>query len=756
MISENIKAVAYEYVKMGLNITPCKFGDKKSLLEGWNNKTGTTTEDLDSWFNDYGDINLGLPLGSSSSLVMISVDGAKGQKELDRISKGELPPTLEFKTPSGGYRYLYKLPKGIETKIYRKRLGKEHEELAILSEDQQTLLPPSRNSNEESYEWAEGKDPSSIEVVDAPDWLIKLITKKSTLVPFNSNAKGVYQLGNIDAIYKNCSWFKQCIDETGSLSGKERFNCLTVINTCDNSEKNALEFLVNNPNYSKEKILKTLDEIKDKGYSPVSCSKIRSNFGGHCEGCTLGVGSPATLGRKKTEEELKAVGFIFEDGRIVGLNANKFAAYLNSRLEILYTDAGIFYMYSNNYWKYVDENYLSRICRDILHEFKPNFWTELRESNYMAALEREAIRISKLDSDRTKINLINGFFDLNTYEIMPHTPLIRSSHQLPINHDTYAKCPTFGTFLEDILGGDKELINLVQEMFGYCLTAETSAQKAFILYGRGSNGKSLLAEVLMNLVGKSNTSAVPLNELDNPFARYELVDKLLNLATENELSERGLNTTFFKSIVSGDAIQVEKKFEQSFMYQPICKLVFCLNNLPYSKDKSWGFQRRLIVIPFNRVFREDDPATQNYGELRDALLSELDGIFIWALEGLKRLKENKFKFSKSEAVNEALEDYKTEVNPYYNFVKEKLEQGDEEESITNETLSDTFKAWATKNGHKNLATASNQKIVREVRNVLLDIKIDIKYGDKVKVCGKRCTKKVRFKKGKSVHAERVA
>lgn len=579
----------------------------------------------------------------------------------------------------------------------------------------------------------------------------------STATPTYTNTKDNYSLGNIDLIQKQCPWFNHCKKNSSTLSEEEFYSCLTVISTCEKAEENAFEYSKNYPNCSQDEILDKLKIIKEKEYNPVTCTYIRENFGNHCESCNKCVGSPATLGRKKTREELEYAGFYYKaDGTLDGLNGNTFASFLLSRLKILFTEAGRFYMYSDNYWKYADENFLSRIFRNILHEFVPNYWRVGLESSYIEALKREAIRISKLDSDRTKINLINGILNLNTYTLMSHTPLIRSSFQLPIEFDVNAKCPTFEKFLDDIFQGDKELIALVQEMFGYCLTSETSAQKAFILYGRGSNGKSLLAEILMNLVGQINTSAVPLNELTNPFARYELVDKLLNLATENEVSEKGLDTTFFKSIVAGDAIQVEKKYEQGFMYQPFCKLVFCLNNLPYSKDKSWGFQRRLIVIPFNKVFREDDPNTKNYAELRDTLLSERDGIFRWSLDGLKRLRENKFKFSKSEAVNAALEEYKTEVNPYYNFVKEKLEQGDDDDSITNETLSNLFKEWADKNGHKNLATASNQKIVREVRHVLLDIKFDIQYGDKVKVGGKRCTKKVRVKKGEIVTSERVA
>lgn len=758
MINEDIKIAAYDYVERGWNIIPCGFKSKSPIITGWNTKEVFTTKaDIDKWSNEHGDFNLGIPLGKGNSFVAIDVDGKKAMNELHKVSKGELPQTLEFTTPGGGYRYIYKLPEDIQTKPWRKTLAGNHEELSFMAQGQQTILPPSIHTNGGIYEWVDGKDPASIEIEEAPQWLLKLITKDEKQMSSNHGSGGIYSKGNIDNIYSQCKWFKHCKDDSRTLSQDEWFKSLTVINTTENSEENAIEYSRDYSTFSESETLEKLKYINDKNYRPVSCSNIRADFGCNCEGCTLGVGSPASLGRRKTREELEAVGFYFDnEGVLKGLNGNKFAAYLISRMEILLTDSKLFYIYLDNFWQYVDENSLSRICRDILHEFVPNYWNVNVEGGYIEALKREAIRVSKLDSDRTKINVINGVFDLKDYDFIEHSPLIRSSVQIPIQYNEEAKCPNFQKFLEDIFEGDRDRIKVIQEMYGYCLTAETTAQKAFILYGRGANGKSLLAEVLMNLVGKNNTSAVPLNDLDSPFARYGLVDKLLNLATENEISSSGLDTTFFKCIASGDSIEVEKKFEQGFMYQPFCKLVFCLNNLPYSKDKSWGYQRRLIVIPFTKVFYEDDPNTQNYGELRDKLLSELDGIFLWALNGLKRLRENKFKFSKSEVINEALEDYKTEVNAYYNYAKDALEQGDDNESITNDTLSNSFREWASKNGHKSLATASNQKIISEVRGVLLDMKTKINYGNKVKIGGKRCTEKIRFKRGEKVDVKKSA
>ena len=751
----NIKESAYQYVDIELPIIPCSGKGKNPLLPEWQKHISTSKKELDSWIEKYKNINIGLPLGNNSLTVGIDVDGKEAYELLQEMSQGDLPPTWEFETPNG-YRYLYKLPKDLSTKKKREVPEGGHGEVAILTQGQYTILPPSVLPSGKVYKWVENKDPNSIEIADAPKWILDLIVEKSQINRSNIGRKIGTTLGDIENIYKQCEWLKHCKEDSRNLSEQDWFNCLTVINSCKESEKHAIEYSKDYPNYNENEMLKKLNYIKDKDYSPVSCSNIQSNGGDYCLGCSLGVGSPATLGRNKTQDELKQVGFYYsKDGKLKGLNSNKFAAYLLTRIDLLYTKNGAFYMYKDNYWQYLDGNTISRYCRDILHEFVPNYWNSSVENGYIDALRRATLRIEQLDTDREKINLMNGTFDIGSYELKEHSKLFRNSTKLPIKYDEKAKCKQFMKFLEDIFDGDQERIKVTQEMFGKCLTADMSAQKAFLLYGRGANGKSMLAEILMEVVGVSNTSAVPLTELSNPFSRYELVGKLLNVVTENEVSEGGLNTTHFKGIVSGDAMQVEKKFEQGFMYKPMCKLVFCLNNLPYSRDKSWGFQRRLIIIPFNKTFKEDDPETQNYGELRQSLLAELDGIFMWALEGLKRLKDNKFKFSKSKEIEKALEAYKEEVNPYYNFAKDHLKQGNEDDKISNPTLSNMFREWATEEGHKGVAAASNQKIIGEIRNVLEDIDIDIIYGSNVKLGADRCTQKIKVRRAEILYAEEV-
>ena len=183
------------------------------------------------------------------------------------------------------------------------------------------------------------------------------------------------------------------------------------------------------------------------------------------------------------------------------------------------------------------------------------------------------------------------------------------------------------------------------------------------------------------------------------------------------------------------------------MYKPVCKLVFSLNNLPYSKDRSLGFQRRLIIIPFRKTFREDDPQTKNFNELLRELMNELDGILNFALEGLARLRKNKFKFSTSTTIQEMQKEYRELINPFHQFIDEVLEQGDETDRIPNSDMISAFSAWCKDNGHSGLYKATNKKMLADIRDALFDNRIDFSIG---KSGGARYTGNVRFKIKNSV------
>ncbi|MED1876732.1 bifunctional DNA primase/polymerase [Brevibacillus borstelensis] len=167
-----------QYVKKGLRVIPCKC--KAPLLKEWQNRGRPTEEEAEDWIDRYPDLNIGLVLGSSSGIVGVDVDGKEAWMRLQEISKGDLPDTWAFKTPGGGKRLLYKIPKGMVCKKWVESLDGEHSELALLGDGQQTILPPSVHPNGGIYTWIKDRSPGSIEMAPAPQWMLDLMTGQQT------------------------------------------------------------------------------------------------------------------------------------------------------------------------------------------------------------------------------------------------------------------------------------------------------------------------------------------------------------------------------------------------------------------------------------------------------------------------------------------------------------------------------------------------------------------------------------------------
>lgn len=77
-------------------------------------------------------------------------------------------------------------------------------------------------------------------------------------------------------------------------------------------------------------------------------------------------------------------------------------------------------------------------------------------------------------------------------------------------------------------------------------------------------------------------------------------------------------------------------------------LAFSNGDLEALYDRSEGFFRRQLILQTKRKppGREDDPF------LSDKLKQEIEGIFLWCLEGLKRLQSNNYKFTVSQISHE--------------------------------------------------------------------------------------------------------
>ncbi len=217
-----------------------------------------------------------------------------------------------------------------------------------------------------------------------------------------------------------------------------------------------------------------------------------------------------------------------------------------------------------------------------------------------------------------------------------------------------------------------------------------------------------MLSVLTALVGKEN-----------------LLDKNVNIVSEGNFKATLFSSEVFKAVVAGDNCFAEHKYGDTFYLQPKCKIIIAVNHLPNIKDTSYGMERRLIVIPFHRIFRADEQDKF----LTQKLKKELSGIFNFALEGLKELHQNKYNFVFSKKCDKASREFFHHNNPIKEFVETQIYESPASH-ITNKELSEIYMLWLYKEripipNHFNRIQFSN-----DIRTVLDTIGIPYKTGKK--------------------------
>lgn len=421
---------------------------------------------------------------------------------------------------------------------------------------------------------------------------------------------------------------------------------------------------------------------------------------------------------RKAEEH----GFLYDEKKnSYSFNANVFAKQFIRRCHVRSTKDGRLFLYhKKGVFEEPSEVELGKVIRTLMHEGRWNSWNSKAEAEVVKVLLREADIVDEMNTMRNFINLKNGMLCLDRFELLPHHPSYLSTVQLPIEYEPKAVAPTFVQFLKGITKDDEELIRVHQEILGYLLSAETKAEKAFFFYGSGGNGKSVLVSIITRLVGEENVSSIPLAEFGKQFGLEGLINKTVNIAAENEMGGNALKTENFKAIVSGDTITVNIKYYPSISYKPHCKLVFVVNALPDSMDVTHGFFRKLVIVPFPQKFESGEQDK----ELTDKLLAELPGILNWAIVGLKRLRENNYKFSYCTAIEECHRTYNVEQNPVREFFLEHivLKEG---ARIRQSDFHDIYLRWLNEQGIDDKGTKSRQKFWRYFKIVLANEGIPI-------------------------------
>lgn len=215
---------------------------------------------------------------------------------------------------------------------------------------------------------------------------------------------------------------------------------------------------------------------------------------------------------------------------------------------------------------------------------------------------------NELNSHANLINFKNGVWDIGKRKLIPHDSKYLQTIQIPHNVNNYV--PFTQTRLYDFFRKtklNKEDIKMMLKYMAYCMTTDYGLKTFMILVGQSNTGKSVLIRFVETLVGKQNTSALSMHELNMRFYPSQLYNKLLNSCADNKTLPLS-SIENLKKITGGDLIMHEKKGKEPFFFTSFAKLLFSFNQLPLQlEEKSNAFYKRMRILKMNNeLFLNND------------------------------------------------------------------------------------------------------------------------------------------------------
>jgi len=316
--------------------------------------------------------------------------------------------------------------------------------------------------------------------------------------------------------------------------------------------------------------------------------------------------------------------------------------------------------------------------------------------------------IDRSDIDNQNTDLIccnNGILNWKTMEFINHSPNYIFRSKISVNYKPDAKCDVILKWLKETFNRDdvqdiEILINTVQEAIGYCLYKGHPVKKAIVLDGETDTSKTTFLNMLHEFLGEKNISGESLQRINkNNFSASNLYHKLANI--RDELSARDINDVDTFKILTGDGYcSAEIKHGECFRFKSYAKQWYACNAIPSVKfegEDAESYYNRWVILQFINRVREED---KDY-ELNKKLTSkeELEGLLIWAIEGLKRLMKQKqytLKWSAKE-----IQMYMERSNSSIaSFIQDCLVEGNNNDWLSKEEMFNEFEDYCKKNNQK--------------------------------------------------------
>lgn len=355
--------------------------------------------------------------------------------------------------------------------------------------------------------------------------------------------------------------------------------------------------------------------------------------------------------------------------------------------------------------------------------------TQLSSPSWLAAREGRPAPLDVLPC--RSMNL-----DLTTGAAFAPSPDLFTTNALEFDWDENAARPArWHSFLEEAFDGDGQSIQALREWMGYLLVADTTQQKILLMIGPPRSGKGTILRVIGQLVGNGNVVAPIASSLTAQFGLQPLIGKSVAVMSDARFSGQGMNvlTERLLSISGEDFLSIDRKFLGAVTMKLPTRIVIATNELPKLGDASGALPRRFIVLRLPKSFYGREDTT-----LSAKLALELPGILLWALDGLRSLRERGH-FEQPDVTKSAASDLLDLSSPIHAFVRDCCVIG----TGFRANLDALYSAWLDWcDGHRIVARGADSIFARDLQAAFTEI------------ASRRTTGQVRFYEGIGLRSDR--
>lgn len=273
-----------------------------------------------------------------------------------------------------------------------------------------------------------------------------------------------------------------------------------------------------------------------------------------------------------------------------------------------------------------------------------------------------------------------------------HLELVASSADDELDELLGRLCPVFMEFVNDISDGEEERVELIAQLFGYCLTPWTFIEVIFLWLGYRRGGKGTLYRRLESIVGRSNIGPGNWHLFTDKFFLHTLIGKNVCWIGDGDIGRTtdGIRASEAAKNISGnDPVFADRKHKDAIAEANLtCKIVAAGNRLPNLPDPGGALGSRFVVLPFTKTYAGKEKLQYKDQDVIDA---EAPGVMLWALRGLRVLMARK-RFTQPPLGKQMLEEYQAQSDPLGAFAEECLEQAADAFEYTDDLFA-TWEKW---------------------------------------------------------------